>query len=363
MRDYSANARDQAVEAGHGLFRTVLAGCGGSLLQAFTALERLPRVQCSARHDGRDLFGARVNLGAQEGVGYWELTRVREEIYVIVENFAYREPRFELVPGDGTIQFYFKLSGDLTLATDQCRSLPLDRPGLLVWSQPEGIDAQEWTAPRARELCIAISVRPAFLSEHISCAVDPPAWLKSFIDGGAGQLHYRQLPLSAPMVELVSRLVKNPFSGALGLVHTEALALELLCHALACENAAVGVQQCTKRQLECVHAARDYLATRFVPVPTIRQVAREVGMNESTLNAAFKQAFGETLFDYSLRCRMQQALHLLRDQRLSVARVAELVGYRHQTSFATAFLRYFGMRPKDVRGAAGLAASCRSPVR
>jgi AraC-like DNA-binding protein len=29
--------------------------------------------------------------------------------------------------------------------------------------------------------------------------------------------------------------------------------------------------------------------------------------------------------------------------------VAEACGYRHQTSFATAFGRHFGMRPKDVR--------------
>jgi AraC-like DNA-binding protein len=40
---------------------------------------------------------------------------------------------------------------------------------------------------------------------------------------------------------------------------------------------------------------------------------------------------------------------LLRDKQKQVARVAEAVGYGHQTSFATAFRRHFGMRPKDVR--------------
>lgn len=34
---------------------------------------------------------------------------------------------------------------------------------------------------------------------------------------------------------------------------------------------------------------------------------------------------------------------------MQVARVAESVGYSHQTSFATAFRKYFGMCPKDAR--------------
>jgi AraC-like DNA-binding protein len=89
---------------------------------------------------------------------------------------------------------------------------------------------------------------------------------------------------------------------------------------------------------------------QFASAPTIRQVARAVGMNDTSLKRGFRAVFGETVFSFSVRCRMQQALTLLlREQRLSVARVAEAVGYSHQTSFATAFRRYFGISPKDAR--------------
>jgi AraC-like DNA-binding protein len=80
-------------------------------------------------------------------------------------------------------------------------------------------------------------------------------------------------------------------------------------------------------------------------------VARATGLNETTLKRGFKAIFGETLFEFSVRCRMQHALKLLRHQHLPVKRVAEATGYRHHTSFATAFLRHFGTRPKDIRGA------------
>jgi AraC-like DNA-binding protein len=46
---------------------------------------------------------------------------------------------------------------------------------------------------------------------------------------------------------------------------------------------------------------------------------------------------------------MQHALHLLRDKRIRISKVAAAVGYQHQGTFASAFKTHFGIRPKDVR--------------
>jgi AraC-like DNA-binding protein len=178
-----------------------------------------------------------------------------------------------------------------------------------------------------------------------------PPQLKSFIVGVPGELAYCQLPLDAQMLELATKLVDNPYPGALGLLYTEAVALELLCVAVA---SFVSFTNCpgdrySERELRCLHAARELLLEQMTPVPTTRSVARRVGLNETTLKRGFRVIFGETIFDFSLRCRMQHALGLLRDQHQPVARVAEAVGYGHQTSFATAFRRHFGVRPRDVR--------------
>jgi len=352
-------------EAGHvdtiedrnkGLFRALLMGPGQTLADAFAKLEHTPRVESVSRHTGRDLLGARVALSAEEGEGYWEFTKIRDDIYVIIENFAYKDPRVELVPGDGLVQFNFRLSGDLTLAVSRTEPLRVNRPSLLVWNQPQGIEVDEWTAPSAHERCVAISCKPEFLTQQLlTSLVDVPAQLQAFIAGNGERINYCQLPLSSRMFEVARKLIDNPFSGALALVYTEALALELLCWAVtdfACLSSGPN-ERYSERELRCLHAARDYLMRQFSPAPTIRQVARAAGMNETTLKSGFKAIFGETPFEFSVRCRMQHALSLLRDESLPVARVAESAGYRHQTSFATAFLRHFGMRPKDVRRSKG----------
>lgn len=335
-----------------GLFRAILAGAGHTLADAFASLEQAQHVDQIWRHAGRDLIGARISLAPDEGEGYWELTKIGEDVYIVVENFAYKDPRVEFVPGDGLVQFYFKLSGDLTMAVRPSVRLRLNRPSLLIYNQPTGVDIREWTAPRARERCVQIGVRPQFLIDtFLTCIVDAPPQLHSYVTGATSGLQYCQLPLDAQMFELATKLVDNPYSGALGLMHSEAVALELLCAAIAGFAMLAGrpAEEYSERELRCLHAARDVLMKQLSSPPTIRQVARAAGINETTLKRGFQSLFGTTIFEFSVRCRMHHALVLLREQRLPVARVAEAVGYSHQTSFATAFRRHFGLRPKDVR--------------
>src|SRR5690606_2736216 len=127
-------------EPPQGLWRTTLAGPGRCLTEAFANLERSPQVERVARRPTRDLVSARGTLRPEEGTGYWELTRIRNDLFVLLMDFAYKNPRFEIVPGDGLVQFNFKVSGDMTYAISRPGPLRFNRPGLHVWHQPEGVD-------------------------------------------------------------------------------------------------------------------------------------------------------------------------------------------------------------------------------
>ena len=334
-----------------GLFRTILAGSGHTLVDAFAKLEQAPEVEYMTRHPTRGLLGARVTLPPDEGEGYWDLTRIREEMYVVVANFTYKDPRVELVPGDGLIQFNFKLSGDMSLAVSRAESLRWNRPSLLVWAQPRGVDISEWTAPSARERFIIISIRPEFLAEHFLASASSPQQLQAFLSDKRQQVIYTQRPLTSQTFDITTRLINNPFSGTLALIYTEALALELLCCAVNSFGALSGAptEQYSERELKCLHTARNILMKQLAPPPTINQLARSAGMAKSTLTKGFKAVFGETILDFSLSCRMRHAMTLMRDQGWSVAKASEAAGYSHPTSFTTAFRRYFGMPPIEIR--------------
>lgn len=339
---------------GKGLFRSLIAGEGRTLTEAFAYLaDRTPFAQVY-RHPRRPLLAARIDLAPDEGRGYWNFAQIDNEVYVVSGRLAYHDQRVEFVAGDGLLQFYFTLSGDLTMAVSRTQQFRINRPSLFVYCQPKGLVIKEWTPPGAHERFVAVVLRPQYLIDHyLGSASEAPPGLDKFLNGAGGAFQHFQLPLNAQLFEIAARVIDHPLRGSVGLAYTEAVVAELLCCALDSLRtvAPQDSHDYTDRDLRCLHAARRFLTSQLTPAPSIRQVARAAGINETTLKRGFKAVFGETMFEFSVRCRMQQALALLRDHEMQVARVAGAVGYRHQTSFATAFRRHFGLSPKDVRRA------------
>ncbi len=88
---------------------------------------------------------------------------------------------------------------------------------------------------------------------------------------------------------------------------------------------------------------------QLTPLPTGKRIARTVGLAQKTLYNGFRAVYGETLNEFTRKCRMQHALTLLRERHWSVDRVSEAVGYAHPTTFTAAFRRHFGLRPVDLK--------------
>jgi AraC-like DNA-binding protein len=336
-----------------GLFRELLAGRGCSLPDAFRSLEDSALPQQTYHHRRRNLFAARVPVDSREGRGHWEFTRIGRSMYVIIANVAYKQARLEYVPGDDLIQFFFTLSGDLTIEGIQPQLLHIKRPSLLVYQQPRGVDTREWTVANAAERFVAISFHRRYLiEEFFPSGGQMPAALEPIVNSDQPEVPYCQIALSAEMFELATRLVEQPYNGSLGVLFTEAVAFQLLCRTISAlhdVNATLPYERYSERDLRGLHAARAMLKKQLAPAPTIPQLARQVGINETSLKRGFKALFGETIFDFSVRCRMEQAMALLREGQMPVGLVSEAVGYSHQTSFATAFRRHFGVSPKDAR--------------
>jgi AraC-like DNA-binding protein len=104
-----------------------------------------------------------------------------------------------------------------------------------------------------------------------------------------------------------------------------------------------------QRDVDLAHAALARLERSFRRPPLFAELAREIGTNQNKLKAVFKEAFGVTMADYCLARRMREAQQLLLEATLTIAQVAERVGYEHQSSFAAAFGAHVGMSPREYR--------------
>ena len=106
-----------------------------------------------------------------------------------------------------------------------------------------------------------------------------------------------------------------------------------------------------------VHEARDIITTQYQNPPSLHELSTMVGTNECTLKSAFKQEFGETVFQCLFDHRMALASQYLRDSDLSLSEIGLLLGYEYQSHFCTAFRRKYGMSPSDYRKAKGTTHS------
>jgi AraC-like DNA-binding protein len=78
---------------------------------------------------------------------------------------------------------------------------------------------------------------------------------------------------------------------------------------------------------------------------TVEDLAREVGVSRSGLAQRFTKLIGEAPMQYLAGWRIQLAKHLILQADLSVAEVADRVGYESEAAFNRAFKRHVGTPP------------------
>ena len=84
---------------------------------------------------------------------------------------------------------------------------------------------------------------------------------------------------------------------------------------------------------------------------TISQLAGAAALSRSSFFERFTQQVGAAPMEYLLSWRMTVARNLLRREQLSVAEVAERVGYGSSSTFSVAFSRHVGVPPSRYASA------------
>lgn len=84
---------------------------------------------------------------------------------------------------------------------------------------------------------------------------------------------------------------------------------------------------------------------------TLLGLAHSIGTNDATLKKHFKMAFGTTVFNYLNRCRMEKAHLILERNDYKISHVAQDVGFKYASHFSSAFKKYFGYSPAELKNA------------
>ena len=89
--------------------------------------------------------------------------------------------------------------------------------------------------------------------------------------------------------------------------------------------------------MEKVRKAKAHLIDDLRNAPTIKELARIVGLNEHHLKTGFKEIYGKPVHTFLKDHRMIEAKRLIDTREYKVNEVAEQMGYTNVSHFIEAF--------------------------
>lgn len=93
----------------------------------------------------------------------------------------------------------------------------------------------------------------------------------------------------------------------------------------------------------------DYLHTCWSTPISLFELADHAGMSVAHLSRLFRQKFGVSPHQYLIRLRCQNACKMLQNSTLTIAEVAQNIGFFDQSHFTRHFKRLYRVTPQDWR--------------
>jgi len=309
--------------------------------------ERISPLELTSTRNQPLALGVRHFLSESDGAGYWEYFKPAEHLLLSVTDATYRRTQWIEIPRARLIKLRLLLNGQLLGPNrETILSGPQAHLHLSSGENAEGYFVAGGTETRLIVLHCAVE----FLEDtlHLNCSELPPPVDAMLRDGSASATH--RIGFSAEVLHAAQRILdsRHGIPSALRPAYLDSVATTILCEVLGelsnQDQARRSAWQA--RDLNRIYEARDYLAQHFIAPPTIPQLARMVGINQTKLKAGFKQVLGLTIYQYILERRMTVASELLRERDYNVTEIAYRVGYEYPTNFTYAFKKRFGCLPR-----------------
>ncbi|MEM8613737.1 MAG: AraC family transcriptional regulator [Cyanobacteria bacterium P01_H01_bin.105] len=297
-------------------------------------------------------LGYQLNMPRNIGQGDSCVFMLRGGLFIEIRDIHFQQPLAIKKRHEDTfpITAKFYLSGGSRVKTPNVPGVQADYEELTgynyLYHLPDLTETEEW--PSQPIQMVTISAYMEYF-QGLSVTGDAvPRLLRDKIQD-TERFHQSLGKITPAMAQTLQQIIHCPYQGSAQRMYLESKALELLAQQfdyLEVDVPAHKSRELKASDLERVHYAREILVQRLCDPLSLKDLARQAGLNECTLKRGFRQVFGTTVFGYLRDCRMQQAQTLLQSPHMTIAQIARRVGYRNPEAFSTAFRRQFAINPK-----------------
>lgn len=134
-------------------------------------------------------------------------------------------------------------------------------------------------------------------------------------------------------------------------IYLEGKLLEIIAIALfQIKQKKVGYKtQFSHYDIDALHRSREILENSFKNPPSIAELSKIVHLNEFKLKQGYKHLFEQTPYQTVLAKRLIYGKKMLEEGNLNITEISKKVGYKNIQNFTLAFVKYFGIKPKQLK--------------
>ena len=284
--------------------------------------------------------------------GYREICSLDDGFQLIKSELHFEKDTEFAVALDSLIKFQFRLKGNGLLHFNGHKDISLHEFSGGVLLQPNGMEKFECYKSGVHERAITLLVTPEYLRDHFTSQNNQySSPLTFYLDTPVDDVFFSRLPITPEIANAAQALYNPVVQPGFASLYRQSRAQELLIYCLELLSRASNKSHLNlkSRDIKCINRARLILEADIASPPVIRDLARDVGINESKLMTGFKQLYNQTLHDHLRSLRMNKAKSLLTTTDLPITQIALEVGYDFSSNFAIAFKRHFDVTPSSIR--------------
>ncbi|NOW96360.1 AraC family transcriptional regulator [Mucilaginibacter sp. SG564] len=96
-----------------------------------------------------------------------------------------------------------------------------------------------------------------------------------------------------------------------------------------------------------LYQVRSIILKDLSVAPQLTELSKQISMSPTKMKTLFRQIFGDSIYNYFQKARMNEAAKLLSDH--TVSETGYILGFTNMSHFARLFEKYFKMKPKKFK--------------
>jgi len=210
-------------------------------------------------------------------------------------------------------------------------------------------DMEITIAPSKKSEIFILFIGDFFIKRYLSDNTDEPInFLYKKLQQEVSLELINETATDALSLYLIDKIVSAKDSEKMNSMISEHRAIEYMIHRFSMLDLQIPTEHSTE-EIDIATKAKAVILQNYKTPPSIKELARLCGTNDFKLKKYFKKVNLTTIYAYIQKLRLEKANLLLREHLLSVAEIANEVGYKHQGHFSAIFFKTYGVYPKDLK--------------